>query len=69
MGELKYREREREKESGPGSDGILISSRYRPASPRSFRSCCLRGKNRRTGACSFFNGKISKILEKLRMVL
>lgn len=33
----KEREREREGESGPGSDGILISSRYRPASPRSFR--------------------------------
>ena len=67
----KEREREREGESGPGSDGILISSRYRPASPRSFRlRCCLRGKkNRGTGACSFFNGKISKILAKLGMVL
>lgn len=68
MDELKYREREREREwtrFGRYFDKLEVSTGL----PRSFRSCCLRGKNRRTGVCSFFNGKISKILEKLRMVL
>lgn len=44
MGELKYREREKEKESGPGSDGILISSRYRPASPAVFAVVVFEGR-------------------------